>query len=445
MFRISGSRKMKTFVLCSLSFVLAAALAASCGAAEWPLKGIVFWPDQIQDHPELTDSISLEFSYVTPSSLVAGANPDGSPAIDWAPLEKLLDDIASRNHQAIIRFRYAYPGEKTPEFPGKRGATGVPKYIKALPDYRETFSQNPGGDGPTYYPDWSHPALADFTMRFFRAFAERYDADPRLAFLEVGFGHWAEYHTHGTPVKFGKNFPTKDFQKAFMEMLAEAMRETPWLVSVDAAQTKYSDLAADAALAALPFGLFDDSFMHEDHDIDQGEGWNEQCWRRFGDDRWRRAPCGGEVSYYSKRDQREFLSPKGLYGITWEQAVAKYHITFMIGNDSVTGKFATPERLLEAAAACGYSFRLAGVRTEGDALVAEIANNGIAPLYHNAAPAVETKDGEIKADGTLAGLQPGETRTFRLEFPGKPPVDAVERLRIVSPKLLPGATIPLSR
>ena len=219
----------------------------------------------------------------------------------------------------------------------------------------------------------------------------------------------------------------------------------PWLVSVDAAQTKYSDLAADAALAALPFGLFDDSFMHEDHDIDQGEGWNEQCWRRFGDDRWRRAPCGGEVSYYSKRDQREFLSPKGLYGITWEQAAAKYHITFMIGNDSVTGKFATPERLLEAAAACGYSFRLAGVRTEGNALVAEIANNGIAPLYHNAAPAVETKDGEIKADGTLAGLQPGETRTFRLEFPGKPPVDAVERLRIVSPKLLPGATIPLSR
>ena len=232
-----------------------AAVVASA-APTFPLKGIVLWPDEARDHPELTDSISLEFSYVTPSSLVKDAPPDGSPAIDWKPLEKLLDDIASRGHQAILRFRYAYPGEKLPEFPGKRGATGVPKYIKALPNYRETFAQNPGGDGPTYYPDWSHPALTDFTMRFFRAFAERYDADPRLAFLEVGFGHWGEYHSHGTEVKLGKNFPSKAFQKSFMEMLSGAMHETPWMVSIDAAQTKYSDLADNPELTALPFGLF---------------------------------------------------------------------------------------------------------------------------------------------------------------------------------------------
>lgn len=437
---------MKPFVLRPLSFVLAAALATnSARAAAFPLKGIVLWPDQARNHPELTDSISLEFSYTTPSSVVTGANEDGSPAIDWTPLEKLLDDIASRGHQAILRFRYAYPGEKLPEFPGVRGATGVPKYIKSLPGYRETFSQNPGGDGPTFYPDWSHPALGDFTMRFFRAFAERYDTDPRLAFLEVGFGHWAEYHTHGTQVKPGKNFPSKAFQKAFMEMLAETMRATPWLVSIDAAQDKYSDLASDPALGALPFGLFDDTFMHEGHDIDRGEGWNEQCWRRFGDSRWRRAPCGGEVSYYSKRDQREFLSPKGLYGITWGEAAAKYHITFMIGNDSVTGRFATPERLLEAASECGYSFRLAETRIEGNVLVAEIANDGVAPIYHDAAPAVETPNGEIKAEGSLAGLPPGGSRTFRMDFQGKPPMDAAERIRIVSPKLLPGTAIPLAR
>ena len=31
-----------------------------------PLKGIVFWPDLIADHPELNSSISLEFSYCLP-------------------------------------------------------------------------------------------------------------------------------------------------------------------------------------------------------------------------------------------------------------------------------------------------------------------------------------------------------------------------------------------
>ena len=418
--------------------------AVASAAPIFPLKGIVLWRDEARDHPELTDSISLEFSYATPSSLVVGAKPDGSPIIDWAPLEKLLADIASRGHQAILRFRYAYPGEKLPEFPGKRGATGVPKFIKALADYRETFSPNPGGDGPTYYPDWSHPALEDFTLRFFKAFAERYDADPRLAFLEVGFGHWAEYHTHGTAVKLGKNFPSKEFQKVFMEMLSATMRDTPWLVSIDAAQQKYSDLAADPTLAALSFGLFDDSFMHEEHDIGHGDGWNEQCWRRFGTARWRRAPCGGEVSYYRTRDQREFLSPKGLYGITWKEAAAKYHLTFMIGNDSLAGKFATPKRLLEAAAECGYSFRLASAKADGNTLVVEIANDGVAPVYHNAMPAVETARGEIRAAGTLAGLQPGERRTFRLEFPERPPKNAAGSLRIVSPKLLPGAALPLA-
>lgn len=38
--------------------------------------------------------------------------------------------------------------------------------------------------------------------------AARYNKDPRLAFVEVGFGHWGEYHTYGTTVQHGVNFPT---------------------------------------------------------------------------------------------------------------------------------------------------------------------------------------------------------------------------------------------
>lgn len=414
-------------------------LASHSGAAQWPLKGIVFWCDNAADHPEIQESIALEFSYFTPSTLVPGVNPDGTPHFNWAPLDALLDDVASRGHQAIVRFRYEYPNETVPEYPGKRGATGVPKYIKALPDYRETFSQNPGGDGPTYYADWSHPALEDFTLRFHEAFAARYDADPRLAFLEVGFGHWAEYHTHGTTVRLGKNFPSKAFQERLMRLLTEKMRLTPWLISIDAAQPKYSDFAANKDLASeLAFGLFDDTFMYKTHDISQGEGWNEQCWLAFGADRWRRAPCGGEVSYYHKRDQREFLNPKGLYGVTWEQAAAKYHMTFVIGNDSLDGKFATPERLAEAAAHCGYRFRLVGARVENGAVIAEIVNDGVAPLYHDAYLSVEGA-ASVSAE-SLRGLLPGETRLFSIPFKGVPDLATI---RIVSPKLLPGATLPL--
>ena len=403
------------------------------------LKGIVLWVDQARDHPELRNAVSLEFAYLTPASVVRGANADGTIRYDWSPLESLLDDIASRGDQAILRFRYEYPGEKDED--GVKGATGVPRHVKALPGYRETFSPNPGGDGPTWYADWSHPGLQDFTLRFYADFAERYDRDPRLAFFEVGFGHWSEYHISGTPVQMGLNFPSLEFQARLMRLLDERMRETPWCVSIDAAQRKYANLAHDPTLSALGFGLFDDSFMHKTHDLDQGGGYNERGWRAFGTNRWHRAPCGGEISYYSPRDQRQFLDSKGLYGVTWEQAAAKYHMTFIIANDSLGGQFATPERLAEAAAHCGYAFRLVRAAKESDALVVEIANDGVAPVYHDVRPSL---DG-VMADVSLRGLEPGATRTFRIATPAPPDTNAAARLRLLSSKLLPGAELPLAR
>ena len=415
--------------------------APSAEAPAPPLKGLVFWPHQAVNHPELQRTMALEFSYMTPCTLVKGEGEDGAILYDWAPLERLLDDIASRGHQAILRFRYEYPREKTPEYPGVIGATGVPRHIKALPDYEETFSPNPGGDGPTWYADWSHPALRAFTLRFFEDFAERYDRDPRIAFLEVGFGHWAEYHIYGTPERLGKNFPSLEFQAEFLKLLGRKLQATPWCVSVDAANKDRSQLSCDPELGKLPFGLFDDTFMHAKHEISQkGGGHNERCWQAFGPDRWRRGPCGGEISYYSRRDQREFLDPEGLYGITWEQAAAKYHMTFVIANDSPNGKFATPKRFREAGRACGYDLRLVRAEIVDGAIAGEFANDGVAPPYHDFFPEV---DG-VRSETSLRGLCPGETRSFRIALPA-PDSGAAQRLRIVSDKLLPGAVVPFRR
>ena len=54
---------------------------------------------------------------------------------------------------------------------GVKGATAVPSFLKSRSDYRETFAGNPGGDGPTWYPDWSCRALEDFTLEFYGALA----------------------------------------------------------------------------------------------------------------------------------------------------------------------------------------------------------------------------------------------------------------------------------
>ena len=69
-----------------------------------PMKGIVFWPDQAKDQKDLQKSISLEFSYCLPCAVVKGKTDDKID-YDWSSFEKMLDDIASRGHQAIVRFR----------------------------------------------------------------------------------------------------------------------------------------------------------------------------------------------------------------------------------------------------------------------------------------------------------------------------------------------------
>lgn len=405
-----------------------------------PMKGIVFWPDQARDRENLQGSISLEFSYCLPCAVVTGKTGD-KLNYDWSSFEKLLDGIASRGHQAIVRFRIEYPSETIRNAPGctqnVKGATAVPLYIKNMAGYTETYSENPGGDGPTYYADWSSAELMWFYKQFYTDFAAAYDKDPRIAFVQVGFGHWGEYHIYGTTKKFGVNFATREYQAEFLKHVNEQFKVTPWSVSIDAADNNYSPVIDDKSLLALNFGLFDDSFMHAEHDISQGYGDNERNWRDMGLDRWKTSPGGGEVSYYTPKDQQEFLNPEGLYGVTWEQASAKYHMTYVIGNNSTDGKFATKERLYEASSNAGYKFEVTAYSVNGISAAVKVKNIGIAPLYHDAYITVNGK----RSETSLKGLLPDSVLVCTVG--GLEIADGeIPELTITGDKLLKGATIP---
>lgn len=411
--RLTGSNEVLVFfqtVSCTLLLTAASAYGAE------PLKGIVLWPDMARERPDLSAEVSLEFSYCLPCDV---ASEPGR--YDWRKIEDLLTDIASRGHQAIIRFRYVYPGEK---LGGVRGATAVPKFIKNRGDYRETFAKNPDGDGPTWYPDWSCKALEDFTLDFYEAFAKKYDSDPRLAYVQAGFGHWAEYHTSGTKTKPGVNFPSIDFQRRFFALMEREFRKTPWMVSIDSAGRDGDwSPAVDLARHGVVFGLFDDSLMSREH-----PKWNALNWSAFGEDHWKKAPRGGEISYYEKGDQRNFLSPKGVHGSTWAATAKKFHLAFVIANDAPEGKYATPERFAVAAHECGWRFVVKGWRVTQHGVEVMIGNEGVAPICHDVGIAIGGKRGE----GTLKGLLPGETRVFVVKDCASPK----DVLTLVSEKLL---------
>lgn len=389
-----------------------------------PMTGLVMWPSHGRIN-EYKSSISLEFHYCLPCKVVTGKK-DGKIQYNWSYLENILNDIASRGHQAIIRFRYEYPNST--DVDGKAGTTAVPQYIKNLSDYHETYSKNPGGDGPTYYADWSNSELQWFTKQFYTDLAARYNEDPRIAFLEVGFGHWSEYHTYGTTPKLGTNFPSKAYQKEFFLHLASVVR-IPWLVSIDAADDAYSPVVADKTLMALSFGLFDDSFMHKGHEIGSSDGYNEENWNAIGKGtRWQTGVCGGEVSYYTSNDQKNFLNPAGMYGHTWEEMAKKYHISFMIANDAPSGSYGTTARFKSAGMASGYCFRVTECKTDNTQTFVTVTNEGVAPLYRDAYFAI----GDVRSSTSLAGLLPGASKTVVIPAGLSSGTD----LHIVSPYIL---------
>ena len=182
-------------------------------------------------------------------------------------------------------------------------------------------------------------------------------------------------------------------------------------------------------MLALTFGVFDDYFMHEGHELASGSGWNEMCWDGVGKEyRWIKGICGGEVSYYTRNDQRNFLNPEGMYGWTWEAAAAKYHITFMISNDATRGIYGTIERFQETALASGYQFRVLQCVTNGSETRLNVTNQGIAPIYRDAYFAI----GEHSSTTSLKGLLPQDT--LKITIPTG--LEKAEDLHITSPYIL---------
>ncbi|MFN7844369.1 MAG: DUF4832 domain-containing protein [Pirellula sp.] len=394
---------VRTLVNGNLTFILALAIAMlamsnrdTIGADDFrkiklqgtppqvePMTGLVLWStnENVSIAP-----IQLEFEYIAYSDVILGEK-----SYDFSVIDRKLEAIASRKHQAILRFYDTYVGKES----------GVPKYIRDMPGYNGVTARSEGKR--TGFPDWSHPAWQACVLDFFEAFGNRYDRDARIAYLQVGFGLWSEYHIYDGPMKLGKTFPSKEYQTTFLIHLSKCFQETQWMISVDAADSERTPIEGSTELKALRFGLFDDSLNHKKHAEE-----NEPNWRILGLDRWKRSPTGGEFSFFEKSDQSKALSPSGPHGVSCEAQVAKFHVSFVIGDDQP--RFQKPERLRSAGMSMGYRFRVQNIETNGKLVRGEVENVGVAPIYYDAYPSWNGKDSEQ----SLRGLLPGERIKFEI-------------------------------
>jgi hypothetical protein len=373
-----------------------------------PMTGIVLWNDHEGND---NSAIQLEYSYMGFSDIVIDENPSNW---DWSGVETLLNTVASHGHQAILRFYYVYPGSPTT----------VPGYIKNLPSYNESTADSEGES--TDFPDWSNDSLKTFTKDFYTQFAAIYDNDPRIAFLQVGFGLWGEYHIYDPGANIGVNFPDFNFQEDFFHHIKSVFTTLHWSISIDASDDSNTPFASVPSLKTIGFGLFDDSFLNEDH----GD-YNNDCFLFFGDEKRMESPVGGEFSYYTNYDQQHVLDlPDGPHGRSYESLASQYNVSYMIGNDQP--QYQSWDRIKEAGIASGYNFKIISFKAATDNSIVTVENTGIAPIYYHAYVTING----VRSSQSLLGLIPGDQREFSINSGGETPL-----LTIECDRLVPGQTI----
>ena len=418
--------------------------AAGCGQ---PLQGLVpydgDWAEwaagQHDEKPGRVDRVfphTMEYSYFPLGEL---APKPGE--FDWAPLERKLDQVASRGHQMVFRVFIEYPGR----------SNGLPKWLAddgvAVTRWRSDTATE-AEEGLIITPDYEDPRLRDLLVDFVEAMGAKYDGDPRVGYITAGLiGIWGEWHTYPKP----ELMASPDTQKLVLDAYERAFESTPILL-------RYPSDASEefANNVGRRFGYHDDSFAWAT--LPTGRNADDWFFLSLMDDagageQWKTQPIGGEIrpELWGKIFDAPIGQPKRAHRKAQDfmECVERSHVTWLMesgffGDDQPTGKKGQKrfDNALERVARMGYEFHVRSCRyTDDNQLEVTVANTGVAPLYHDWQPTLQVATGDsiqtVETDWSLAKLLPDEEASFVIHLPDAANAEAPVLMQI--PNALPGA------
>jgi hypothetical protein len=287
---------------------------------------------------------------------------------DWSALDGFLEAAATRGHQVAFRIYADYPNLPY----------GVPDFLADVP--RRTYSDFFNGTGATSFsPDYDDPRLLQAMIDTIEALGRRYDGDPRVGFISVGFvGFWGEWHTYRLSCNCDQWMPSMRNRRRILDAFDRSFDHTKLLLR-----------NPEVGWTGQKIGFHDDSFAHST--LEPPPWAFTATLRRAGAKRqWRRQPIGGEL--------RPELQPCAFSvpsctpsGQGYDAAVEATHVSWLINHYAFHPGYpaADLERAIEGSRRLGYDLfvsaaRVREAKTAGALRAAiKMRNLGVAPFYYD--------------------------------------------------------------
>ena len=360
-------------------------------AANNPFKGFVTSPNWVDPSNQKFPS-TLDFYYIGLDTTMTGDN-----SFDWSYLEGRLNDSASRNRHAVLRFILDYPNDGDSPY--------VPAFLVDQGLQFDSYSDHGGGQSPDYTDTLLLVALEQFIF----ALGANYDGDKRIAFIQLGLlGFWGEWHT----------YPHNDWiPTSTMTSVAEWYKSAFRITQL---QGRYPD----PMIVNNGFGLKDDSFAYATLNKNNPNSWFfwPRVTRAGYTDFWRHSVMSGEVFPGIQGNVFSSTFPNTATDTEqdFNECTETTHATYIIVNYAFQTGYSGQDLVRAEAAAhrLGYAYRISRVEVteSGNPLVdirVEVTQDGVAPFYyplslHLSCDGIPT----MSMNGVQGIIAQGDSQTF---------------------------------
>lgn len=348
--------------------------------------------------------------------------------VNLTGLDEILEKYKNIQMQVVVRLVL-----DSPPYP----------YKDYLPDFIlkkvDVYEYDYHGQMGMYSPNYNDEFLLSQLELLWKKMGERFDGDPRIAYLELGtYGHWGEFHTYF--VKNATQSAKEETIDRIMDMQLKNFKKT--MCEVRYCQNRTMNRG---------IGFYNDMFTSKDHDVYMKKGLETYD----GLDRWKTYSFGGEdcpelqsTLFINDTMLQVYLDSLNYYHASWLTS-SKF---FEKDEQWIKDNPDWMRRRNYAERKMGYNYFVKkgkiSYSRDNIKVTLKLGNKGVAPFYYswpvhfaiveiganNTVDVLREDICDIK-DCDMKGILPGEEREWFYEFKD---IDKSLRRKLVGVKIPSG-------